>query len=51
VADVRATGVRVRLESAEHAATVSVAAREPGLAADPAVDPEGNELVIVATGR
>lgn len=35
--DVRATGVRVRLDSDEHAATVSAAARDLGLAADPAV--------------
>ncbi|GIG19719.1 hypothetical protein Cch01nite_04430 [Cellulomonas chitinilytica] len=34
--DVRATGVRVRLDSDEHAEAVSVAARELGLAADPA---------------
>jgi hypothetical protein len=48
VADVRATGVRVRLESAEHAATVSVAAREPGLAADPAVAQQLSVVVEAA---
>jgi hypothetical protein len=37
VVDVRATGVRVRLDSDEHAGAVSVAARELGLAANPAV--------------
>ncbi len=35
--DLRATGVRVRLESDGHAEAVSAAARELGLAADPAV--------------
>jgi hypothetical protein len=35
--DVRATGVRVRLDSDEHAETVSAAARDLGLAASPAV--------------
>ena len=35
--DLRATGVRVRLDSAEHAEAVSDAARELGLAADPGV--------------
>ncbi len=35
--DLRATGVRVRLESAEHAEAVSVAARDLGLVANPAV--------------
>ena len=35
--DVRATGVRVRLPSDEHADAVSVAARDLGLAANPAV--------------
>lgn len=35
--DVRATGVRVRLDSGAHAGAVSAAARELGLAADPAV--------------
>lgn len=34
--DVRASGVRVRLDGAEHAEAVSAAAREPGLTADPA---------------
>ncbi|WP_433361141.1 VOC family protein [Actinoplanes sp. CA-142083] len=37
VVDLRATGVRVRLDSGEHAETVSAAARDLGLAADPAV--------------
>lgn len=37
VVDVRATGVRVRLDSDEHAEAVSAAARELGLAANPAV--------------
>src|ERR1051326_2613824 len=37
VADVRATGVRVRLDSDEHAEAVSAAARELGLTANPAV--------------
>ncbi|WP_405058730.1 hypothetical protein OG474_39200 [Kribbella sp. NBC_01505] len=35
--ELRATGLRVRLESDEHAETISAAARELGLAADPAV--------------
>ena len=35
--DVRATGVRVRLDSGEHAGVVSAAARDLGLAANPAV--------------
>ncbi len=35
--DLRATGVRVRLDSAEHADAVSAAARDLELAADPAV--------------
>jgi hypothetical protein len=35
--DLRATGVRVRLDSDEHAATVSAAARDLGLTANPAV--------------
>lgn len=35
VVDLRATGVRVRLDSAEHAETVSAAARELGLVANP----------------
>lgn len=35
--DVRATGVRVRLDSDEHAEAVSAAARDLGLAANPAV--------------
>ena len=35
--DLRATGVRVRLESAEHTDAVSAAARQLGLAANPAV--------------
>ncbi|HEX3090785.1 MAG TPA: VOC family protein [Ilumatobacteraceae bacterium] len=37
VVDVRATGVRVRLDSDDHAEAVSAAARDLGLAADPAV--------------
>src|SRR3954451_24967369 len=37
VVDLRATGVRVRLDSEEHAGAVSAAARDLGLAADPAV--------------
>ncbi|GAA1751371.1 VOC family protein [Luedemannella helvata] len=37
VIDVRATGARVRLDSAEHAEAVSTAARDLGLAANPAV--------------
>jgi hypothetical protein len=37
VVDLRATGVRVRLDSAEHVEAVSAAAREVGLAANPAV--------------
>ena len=37
VVDLRATGMRVRLDSDEHAATVSAAARDLGLAANPAV--------------
>ncbi|NUU19089.1 VOC family protein [Cellulomonas humilata] len=36
VVDLRATGVRVRLDSDEHAEAVSAAARELGLVADPA---------------
>ncbi|MCE9623428.1 MAG: hypothetical protein K8R99_13900 [Actinomycetia bacterium] len=36
VVDVRATGVRVRLDSANHAEAVSAAARDLGLAANPA---------------
>src|SRR6201999_2404215 len=35
--DLRATGVRVRLDSDEHAEAVSAAARDLGLSADPAV--------------
>lgn len=35
--DVRATGVRVHLDAAEHAEAVSAAARDLGLTADPAV--------------
>lgn len=35
--DLRATGIRVRLDSDEHAAAVSAAARDFGLAANPAV--------------
>jgi hypothetical protein len=35
--DVRATGIRVRLDSDEHAVAVSAAARDLGLAANPAV--------------
>jgi hypothetical protein len=35
--DLRATGLRVRLDSGEHAEAVSAAARELGLAANPAV--------------
>jgi glyoxalase superfamily protein len=37
VVDVRATGMRVRLDSDEHAEAVSAAARDLGLAANPAV--------------
>src|SRR6187200_183117 len=37
VADLRDTGVRVRLDSGEHAGAVSAAARDLGLAANPAV--------------
>ncbi len=37
VIDVRATGIRVRLDSDQHAETVSTAARDLGLAANPAV--------------
>src|SRR5215217_2769724 len=37
VVDLRATGMRVRLDSEEHAQAVSAAARDLGLAADPAV--------------
>ena len=37
VVDLRATGVRVRLDSDEHAGAVSAAARDLGLAADPSV--------------
>src|SRR5215217_1206381 len=37
VVDLRATGMRVRLDSGEHAQAVSAAARDLGLAADPAV--------------
>src|ERR687897_1947177 len=37
VVDLRATGMRVRLGSAEHAEAVSAAARNLGLAANPAV--------------
>jgi hypothetical protein len=37
VVDLRATGVRVRLDSDEHAEAVSAAARDLGLAANPAV--------------
>ena len=36
VVDLRATGVRVRLDSDEHAEAVSAAARDLGLAANPA---------------
>ena len=36
VVDVRATGVRVRLDSDEHAEAVSATARDLGLAANPA---------------
>src|SRR5215475_5058733 len=35
--DLRATGVRVRLDSDEHAEAVSMAARDLGLAANPSV--------------
>src|SRR3978361_405314 len=35
--DLRATGVRVRLDSGEHAEAASAAARDLGLAANPAV--------------
>ncbi len=37
VVDLRATGLRVRLDSEEHAGAVSAAARDLGLAANPAV--------------
>ncbi len=37
VVDLRATGVRVRLDSGDHADAVSAAARELGMAANPAV--------------
>jgi hypothetical protein len=37
IVDLRATGVRVRLDSGEQAEAVSAAARDRGLAADPAV--------------
>src|SRR5215211_6725779 len=37
VVDLRATGVRVRLGSDEHAGAVSAAARDLGLAANPAL--------------
>ncbi|MCU1390389.1 MAG: hypothetical protein JWL72_3727 [Ilumatobacteraceae bacterium] len=37
VVDLRATGVRVRLDSGEHAEAVSAAAQDLGLAGDPAV--------------
>ena len=37
VVDLRATGIRVRLDSDEHAEAVSAAARDLGLAANPAV--------------
>ncbi len=37
VADLRTTGIRVRLDSGEHAEAVSAVARDLGLAADPAV--------------
>jgi hypothetical protein len=37
VVDLRATGVRVRLDSDEHARAVSASARDLGLAANPAV--------------
>ena len=37
VVDLRATGLRVRLDSEQHAQTVSVAARDLGLSANPAV--------------
>jgi hypothetical protein len=37
VVDLRATGMRVRLDSGEHAEAVSAAARDLGLAANPAV--------------
>ncbi|GIF51484.1 hypothetical protein Afe04nite_60230 [Asanoa ferruginea] len=37
VVDLRATGIRVRLDSAEHAEAVSAAARDLGLAANPDV--------------
>src|SRR5215470_10525643 len=37
VVDLRATGARVRLDSGEHAEAVSAAARDLGLAANPAV--------------
>src|SRR3954469_9989005 len=37
IVDLRATGVRVRLDSDEHAEAVSAAARDLGLAANPAM--------------
>ena len=37
VVDLRATGIRARLDSGEHAAAVSAAARDLGLSADPAM--------------
>lgn len=46
--DLRATGVRVRLDSGEHAEAVSAAARELGLLADPTV-PQSLSVVIEST--
>ncbi|CAA9265515.1 MAG: hypothetical protein AVDCRST_MAG41-2601 [uncultured Corynebacteriales bacterium] len=43
--DLRATGLRVRLDSDEHAEAVSAAARDLGLAADPAV-PQHLSVVV-----
>ncbi|MDP2293072.1 MAG: VOC family protein [Actinomycetota bacterium] len=45
VVDLRATGVRVRLDSDDHAAAVSAAARDLGLAADTAV-PQQLSVVV-----
>jgi hypothetical protein len=45
VVDLRATGVRVRLDSDEHAEAVSAAARDLGLAANPAV-PQHLSVVV-----
>jgi hypothetical protein len=62
VVDLRATGMRVRLDSDEHADAVSAAARDLGLAANPAVlqhlsivfesaNPTGGEAVLAARAR